>query len=114
MSDQTPDGTGATPEQMLDIAESNVMRTLRTLDSVITEIEENRHDTQGKAKTTVADLRRAIQTVFDERTRIAKLHGQDDAEHGIADLDTARAEIRGRLSRLRRCRPDCPFSGRAD
>lgn len=103
MDEKSPEGTDDDPKVMLDLAESQVRRVMRELDEVIKEIEAGRHPAGDKAKATAVDLRKAIQTLFEERNRLGKLDdtGADAARDTEIDLEAARAEIGRRLSRLR-------------
>jgi len=88
---------------MLRLAERNLARVLRELDATIAELEGRGEGAGARAKAVTADVRKAIQTVFDERHRIDKLDEKKNETGGGAglDLDAARAEIGRRLARLR-------------
>lgn len=88
---------------MLDLAERNLARVLIELDAIVAELEARGEGAEGRAKVTAADVRKAIQTVFEERHRIEKLDAKsgDGGAGGGLDLDAARAEVGRRLARLR-------------
>ncbi|GKY88723.1 hypothetical protein [Sinisalibacter aestuarii] len=117
MNTKGPDQQDNDHAEMLGLAARNLTRVLAALDEVIGEIETRQDGAQGKAKALAADLRKAIQTVFDERQRIDKLDGKlGDTSGGGAglDLDAARAEIGRRLDRLRERGGADGVSGGAD
>ena len=109
MNKKSPEGTDDDTKAILEIAESQVKRVMRELDDVIAEIEAGQHQDKDKAKATAIDLRKAIQSLFDERNRLAKLDdtGANAARDTDLDLDAARAEIGRRLSSLRKQGPHC-------
>lgn len=88
---------------MLRLAERNLARVLRELDATIAELEGRGEGAGARAKAVTSDVRKAIQTVFEERHRIDKLDEKNGETGGGAglDLDAARAEIGRRLARLR-------------
>jgi len=88
---------------LLEVAQRQMARTLCELDRALAEIEARGEGAGAKARAAAADLRKAIQHVFDERQRIEKLNGTAAGGAGRdgLDLDTARAEIGRRLARLR-------------
>jgi precorrin-6x reductase len=64
---------------------------------------ETRADATAEIKAQATDLRKAIQTVFEERHRLDRILEKNAGEHGGTgyDLDAARSEIGRRLARLR-------------
>lgn len=97
-------GTEAGSAEMLDLARRNVARLLRELDAVLSGLESGQDGAALAAKTVAVDLRKAIQTVFDERVRLEKLYETEwlGTEGGGLDLDAARDEVGRRLTCLRR------------
>ena len=103
MSEIRPRGTDTDEGNLLRLADRQIERILRELDAAIEELRARASGADAKAKAAAADLRKAIQTVFEERHRIGKLEGKDGSNprgDGL-DLDAARAEIGSRLARLR-------------
>lgn len=101
MKKQCPKRPGEGPAEILDIAERHLRRVLAALDAAIDDVETRGAAASAQARSAASDLRKAIQTVFEERQRIEKLDpGKQDAGDGF-DLDAARAEIGRRLARLR-------------
>jgi hypothetical protein len=103
MKTKCPDKQETEAGALLVLAERNLARVLAGLDEVIAEIEARQAGAEVRAKATAIDLRKALQTVFDERQRIEKLDSKIGDGGGGAglDLDAARAEIGRRLDRLR-------------
>lgn len=88
---------------LLDLARRNVARLLRELDAMLSELEGGAKQPGAAAKAVATELRKAVQTVFEERLRLEKLHSADsgsDEPSGLV-LDIARAEIGRRLACLR-------------
>jgi hypothetical protein len=103
MKTKSPKQQDTGPGEMLGLAERQLARVLTVLDEVIGELEARQDGAQVRARTAATDVRKAIQTVFDERQRIDKLDGKiGDSNSGPGfDLEAARAEIGRRLDRLR-------------
>ncbi|MCB1337036.1 MAG: hypothetical protein KDK10_06135 [Maritimibacter sp.] len=87
------------------MAEKNFARVLRELDELADELEAREGDAPARAARLASEARNAIQAIFNERHRLAKLT-EDSGETGAAelDLDAARAEIGRRLALLRKHR----------
>jgi len=84
------------------LAEKNFNRVLTALDLLADELDGRGESAVVKAAKLASEARGAIQTIFNERQRIAKL--DDDTSHaqgGELDLNAARTEIGRRLARLR-------------
>ncbi len=116
MKKSSPNEKEAETGEMLRLAEKNLERVLRELDATIGDLEARGEGAQGRAKAVTTDVRKAIQTVFDERHRIEKLdekNGDTGAGEGF-DLDAARAEIGRRLARLRERSAAGEVSGQPD
>lgn len=87
------------PDTLLDIAEKQVAWALEVLDQAVSALVAQEGD--NKSITEAANgMRKAIQTLFNERHVFEKLHGTDADEDGI-DLDAVRIELGRRLDRLR-------------
>ena len=84
------------------LAEKNFNRILKALDALADELHGRSDATVAKAAKLAGEARGAIQTIFNERQRIAKLDGDTSGAHGAElDLDAARLEIGRRLALLR-------------
>ncbi len=84
------------------LAEKNFTRVLTALDALADELQGRQDDAVAKAAKLAGEARGAIQTIFNERQRIAKLDDDTSAVHGAElDLDAARIEIGRRLALLR-------------
>lgn len=116
MSENGPGKNNNSEGNLLRLADRQIERILHELDEIIEELAARTHGADTKAKATVADLRKAIQTVFEERHRIGKLEGKDGScqRGGELDLDAARAEIGSRLARLRKSAGSGGISGGVD
>ncbi|WP_139828337.1 hypothetical protein [Maritimibacter sp. HL-12] len=104
MNEESPGTTDGSEGNLLHLADKQVERILRELDVIIEELAARSSGADVKAKAAAIDLRKAIQTVFEERHRIGKFDGKDGSNRrgdGL-DLDAARAEIGCRLARLRK------------
>jgi len=84
------------------LAEKNFNRVLEALDALADELHGREDSAVAKAAKLASEARGAIQTIFNERQRIAKL---EDDKHGALggelDLGAARLEIGRRLALLR-------------
>lgn len=116
MKETRPRGTDTDEGNLLRLADRQIERILRELDEIIEELRARTSGADTKARAAAADLRKAIQTVFEERHRIGKLEGKDgsNAAGDGLDLDAARAEIGSRLARLREHASADEVSGRPD
>lgn len=116
MNEKSPGTTDNGEDNLLRLADRQIERILRELDAIIEELAARAGGADAKARAAVTDLRKAIQTVFEERHRIGKLEGKDGSNpcgDGL-DLDAARAEIGSRLARLRRSAGSGGVSGGVD
>ncbi|GHE86457.1 hypothetical protein GCM10016455_02580 [Aliiroseovarius zhejiangensis] len=102
----TPLGKDAASEEYLKIADAFFLRVLKELDRQLSAAElADCETTPGLAKA-VTEVRRAMQTVFEERKRLEQ-SGQTafgGAGAGALDLAEARDEIGRRLACLRDAR----------
>ena len=95
------DGTAAGFDPVT-LAEKNFNRVLTALDALADELHERQDDKVVKAAKLAAEARGAIQTIFNERQRIAKLDDDTSGAQGAElDLDAAKLEIGRRLALLR-------------
>lgn len=84
------------------LAEKNFNRVLYALDALADELHGREDSAVTKAAKLASEARGAIQTIFNERQRIAKLEDDKHGAHGTElDLDAARLEIGRRLALLR-------------
>lgn len=88
---------------MIDQAHGLLAEIVAEINTAMNRIRLGEIDDLKDATRSLRDLRQALQMVFEERTRIAKL---DKEEAGIVydyalDLEAARTEICRRLARLR-------------
>ena len=84
------------------LAEKNFNRVLSALDALADELQGREDSAVAKAAKLAGEARSAIQTIFNERQRLAKL--DDDTSGALRaelDLDAARVEIGRRLALLR-------------
>ena len=109
MNENRPEGTETDDGNLIGVAERQLESALRELDRVLKDIDARVTGAEAKARAAAGDVRKAIQTLFDERKRIGQLDGTDGtgAGAGELDLDRARAEIGRRLSLLRQQHPEC-------
>ena len=103
---------GPTP-RMLEIANQHYEDALEALEIVKLYLKEGTAISGAEISRTASDLRKATQTLFDERKR---LDDQRRKEAGLAgefglDFDAARDEIGRRLDHLRAAREAEGFSG---
>ncbi|HBZ43100.1 MAG TPA: hypothetical protein DEO85_03395 [Maritimibacter sp.] len=102
------DGSGGLEAENIDvhiIAVAHFARTLRALNDAMEDLDAMAKGEANEVKDRAADLRRAMQSVLDERKRcdsIARRDGGDIDTGAEFDLDTAREEIERRLARIRR------------
>ncbi len=103
---------GANP---VALAEKNFARVLRELDELADELEAREGDAPARAARLASEARGAIQAIFNERHRLAKLN-EDTGDLGAAelDLDAAKLEIGRRLALLRKHRDPEDLSGGAE
>ncbi len=84
------------------LAEKNFTRVLNALDALADELHGREDSAVAKAAKLAGEARGAIQTIFNERQRIAKLDDDKSGAHGAElDLDAARLEVGRRLALLR-------------
>ena len=93
---------GAAEFDPVALAEKNFNRILQALDALADDLEGRPDDAVAKAAKLANEARGAIQTIFNERQRIAKLDDHESGPIGAElDLDAARLEIGRRLALLR-------------
>lgn len=104
METDTPTGTGAGEDNLLILAERNLERVIRDLDAICQELEARKDGATAEVRAAAVDLRKTIQSVFEERHRIGRFFdtGAGIGAEGALDLDTARNEIGRRLALLRK------------
>ncbi len=84
------------------LAEKNFNRVLSALDALADELHGREDSAVARAAKLASEARSAIQTIFNERQRIAKLDDDTAGAPGAElDLDAARLEIGRRLALLR-------------
>lgn len=102
----TPLGKDAASEDYLKIADSFFLRVLKELDRQLSAAEIDGCETTPELAKAVTEVRRAMQTVFEERKRLEQ-SGKTDFGGGRAselNLAQARDEIGRRLACLRDAR----------
>jgi predicted nucleic acid-binding Zn-ribbon protein len=89
---------------ILKQTEAHYTRAISALDELVRRIEQGDIVANREAQETATDLRKAMQTFFDERKKVEEQFRRDPGVvHAVAlDFDRARAEIGGRLARLRK------------
>ena len=99
----TPLGGELAAQEVLVEAEAHYRRTISTLHAIIEEVNAGNMDRTKELKGALRDLHQASQSAFDERAKVEKrLRNEAGILHDYAlDFDSARAEIRERLDRLR-------------
>jgi hypothetical protein len=102
----TPFRNEGTAAELLKVANDHYEDALEALQIVKLYLKEGTDLSPAEIARAAADLRKATQTLFDERKR---LEDQRRKEAGVVhdfglDLDAARDEIGGRLDRLRAAR----------
>jgi len=107
MNENRPEGTETDDGNLVGVAERQLESALRELDRVLKDIDARVTGAEAKARAAAGDVRKAIQTLFDERKRIGQLDGTDGTGAGELDLERARAEIGRRLSLLREQHREC-------
>jgi hypothetical protein len=109
----TPFRNEGTAAELLKVANDHYEDALEALQIVKLYLKEGTDLSPAEIARAAADLRKATQTLFDERKR---LEDQRRKEAGVVhdfglDLDAARDEIGGRLDRLRAARGAEGLSG---
>lgn len=111
-----PEAQGLDPEfDPVALAEKNFNRVLRALDALADDLHGREDSAVAKAAKLAGEARSAIQTIFNERQRLAKL--DDDTSRALRaelDLDAARVEIGRRLALLRQRSGPAALSGDAE
>ncbi len=98
----TTDREDRTEFDPVALAEKNFNRVLKALDALADELQGRDDAAVAKAAKLAGEARGAIQTIFNERQRIAKLEDDPARSNGAdLDLDAARLEIGRRLALLR-------------
>jgi hypothetical protein len=89
---------------ILKQTEAHYARAIAALDELVRRVEQGDIIPKTDAQQTATDLRKAMQTFFDERKRVEEQFRRDSGVvHAVAlDFDRARAEIGSRLARLRK------------
>lgn len=88
---------------ILKQTEAHYARAIAALDELVKRVERGDIVPKKDAQEAATDLRKAMQTFFDERKRVEEQFRRDSGiVHAVAlDFDRARAEIGSRLARLR-------------
>jgi hypothetical protein len=88
---------------ILKQTEAHYARAIAALDELVRRVERGDIIPKTDAQQTATDLRKAMQTFFDERKKVEEQFRRDTGVvHAVAlDFDRARAEIGSRLARLR-------------
>ena len=96
------------PEELLVITETWLREAAVSLAQTVQAIRAGEFGQVKDATVCVKDLKMAVQMALDERNRVEKLRKTiaGAVGDGCLDLDAARAEIGGRLARLRDARGD--------
>ena len=86
--------------------EAHYTRAIRALGELVQRVESGELVGKNEAQQTASDLRKAMQTYFDERKKVEEQHRRNTGiVHAFAlDFDAARNEIGSRLARLRKHR----------
>ena len=88
---------------LVDVAERNLVRAIRALDSAIGKVETGEISQPAEVPKLLGDLRKAMQSALDERKRFdEQQRKQGGLGAGELDLGAARSEIFDRLDRLKR------------
>ena len=100
------EGQEAASDKIFQLAVGQFERVLMDLDATLKALE-TQADVTADTKAQAIDLRKTIQTVFEERHRLDKILEKNAGAHGGTgyDLDAARSEIGRRLARLRAAQP---------
>lgn len=103
MSNDKPLETGASEMEYLTIADGLFNRVLKELERQLQASETGERPGDCGLVKTSSELRKALQTVFDERKRLeqASKNASQGTGAGCLDLAQARAEIGRRLALLR-------------
>ena len=103
MRNDDDQGQGAGSGDMLGLAARPYEQVLRELDAILGDLQGREDGAVAKAKTSATEVRKAIQTVFEERHRLDRFNDKDTGSGGgiVLDLDAARDEIGRRLACLR-------------
>ena len=106
MDAKDPIGDEEIDDDLLEVANNHYEEALKALDRFTKDLKEGKDVKVGDLVRTASDLRKATQTLFDERKRIAerKKTETDAGDDAALDLEAARSEIGSRLDRLRRSR----------
>ena len=95
--------TAGSSSDILKQTEAHYARAIAALDNLVRRVEQGDIIAKTDAQQTATDLRKAMQTFFDERKKVEEQFRRDTGVvHAVAlDFDRARAEIGSRLARLR-------------
>lgn len=116
MTKITPLGKDAAAADYLEIADVLFLRVLKELDRQLSAAELADSDTTPGLAKAVADVRRAMQTVFEERKRLEQSdkNAFGGGKTSALDLAEARAEIGRRLACLCNARGAAELSGQSE
>jgi hypothetical protein len=112
----TPLGKDAASEDYMKIADAFFLRVLKELDRQLSTAETGGCETTPELAKAVTDVRRAMQTVFEERKRLEQSGKAGFGGGRAAELDLAQArdEIGRRLACLRDARRTRELSERSE
>ncbi len=115
MTKDTPNGEGMSPHVALTIAEKHFWRALQALEEHLQEKEADAEISGQQVAKATADIRKAMQTIFDERVKVDQFRTKISGVAGgsALDLERARFEIGRRLSCLRQSRRSGTISGKS-
>jgi hypothetical protein len=82
-------------------AERQLWAAGTALDEMIADIRTGKLGVAKDLSATIAGLRKGLEAVFSERAKLEKFESEHGDVAGQLDLESARAEVRSRLDRLR-------------
>ena len=95
-------------------AERQLWAAGTALDDMIADIRAGKLGAAKDLSAAVAGLRKGLEAVFSERAKLEKFESEHGDIAGELDLESARAEVRSRLDRLRASNAAGGFSDRAE
>tara|TARA_R110002073_G_scaffold308906_3_gene479075 strand:- start:1051 stop:1398 length:348 start_codon:yes stop_codon:yes gene_type:complete len=95
-------------------AERQLWAAGTALDDMIADIRAGKLGAAKDLSAAVAGLRKGLEAVFSERAKLEKFEQDHGDVTGELDLESARAEVRGRLDRLRASNAASGLSDRAE
>jgi Xaa-Pro aminopeptidase len=101
MSIEKPPRGGTTPENMVSYSEQLLALSISRLTGLLAACDPLTPACGKELTEEFRSLRKALEIAYHERAQIQKLKGGEQAAGATLDLDAARAEIAGRLARLR-------------